>query len=107
MNFFFDRQIAIQIARMLDAYECEHTIVHLDEDNRFTPVTPDIEWIEAIAADEPTPILVTADINIKRKAVERQALQDSGLTVVFLKPGFHQLAFHVQAVKLLTICPRS
>lgn len=54
MNFFFDRQIPIQIARMLDAYECEHTITHLDEDSRFTPETPDVEWIGAIGADEPS-----------------------------------------------------
>ena len=90
---------------MLDAYETDHTITHLDDDSRFVPETADVDWIEAIAAEEPKPILVTADINIARKPVERQALRASGLTVVFLKSRFHQLPFHTQAVKLLTIWP--
>jgi hypothetical protein len=30
---------------MLGAYEAEHVVVHLDDDERFTPTTTDVEWL--------------------------------------------------------------
>ena len=92
---------------MLDAFEIDHTITHMDDDVRFLPTTPDVTWISTLARDEPPPILISADINIRRMPVERQALKDSGLTIVFLKSGFSKnLKIHHQAVKLLKIWPK-
>lgn len=106
MNFFFDRCVAFRLARMLDAYDRDSTIRHLDDDSRFSANTPDIEWIQTIAFDSPRPVLVTADQRMRRDPVERQALTHSGLTIVFLRAGFHNLTFHDQAVKLLTTWPK-
>lgn len=91
---------------MLNAYDRDNTIAHLDDDSRFSPGTADIIWIEAIASDDPKPVLMTADQRLRRDPVERRALAGSGLTVVFLRAGFHNLTFHDQAVKLLTIWPK-
>src|SRR5688572_24408652 len=90
---------------MLDAYDRDHAVAHLDDDGRVTKDTSDLEWMRTIAADEPKPVLITADVRIRRDPVERQALRDSGLTVVFFRAGFHDLDMHQQAVKLLTIWP--
>lgn len=91
---------------MLDAYDRDNTITHLDGDNRFSPKTRDIDWIQAIAADNPKPVLITADQRLRRDPVERHALAHSGLMIVFLRAGFHNLTFHDQAVKLLTMWPK-
>jgi hypothetical protein len=106
VNFFFDRCVAVHLARMLDAYDRDNAIAHLDDDHRFSANTPDILWIRTIAVDDPKPILITADQRMRRDPVERHALARSGLTIVFLRAGFHNLAFHDQAVKLLTIWPK-
>lgn len=106
MNLFFDRCVAIHLSRMLNAYDRDNTIAHLDDDNRFSANTPDVEWIKAIASDHPKPVLITADQRMRRDPVERHALAHSGLTIVFLRAGFHNLTFHDQAVKLLTIWPK-
>jgi hypothetical protein len=105
LNFFFDRCVAVHLARMLNAYDRENTIAHLDDDNRFSPATADIDWIQTLASDDPKPILMTADQRLRRDPVERRALASSGLTVVFFRAGFHNLTFHDQAIKLLTIWP--
>jgi hypothetical protein len=105
VDFFFDRCLAVRLARMLDAYDRDHTVRHLDDDRRFGPTTPDVEWITAIAAEDPKPALVTADLRVRRNPPERQALRDSGLTIFFFRAGFHDLNLHQQAVKLLTIWP--
>jgi hypothetical protein len=106
LNFFIDRCVAVHLARMLDAYDRDNTILHLDDDNRFSPDTSDIDWIQTTASDTPKPVLITADQRLRRDPVERHALAHSGLTIVFLRAGFHNLTFHDQAVKLLTIWPK-
>lgn len=90
---------------MIDVFEVEHAVTHQDDDARFPADTPDVDLIQGLAGDDPKPVLVTADINIRRRPVERQALAASGLTVVFLKARFHDLSFHQQAVKLLGVWP--
>lgn len=102
MNFFFDRCVSVRIARMLGAYERDHQIIHQDDDARFTTETTDVELITAIA-DDPKPVFITADISQRREPLERKALRDSGLTIFFIRRGFHQLPFHQQAVKLLNL----
>lgn len=105
MNFFFDRCVAVHLARMLNAYDRNSSISHLDDDNRFSPTTPD-ELIRALSHSEPQPVFITADQRMRRDPVERRALASSKLTIVFLRAGFHHLSFHDQAVKLLTVWPK-
>lgn len=92
---------------MLREYNPEHEIVHLDDDPRFNKRTPDVELIRALSNDRPRWVLLTADLNMKRKyPQERKALADSGLSVIFLKKGFTKnLNFHTRAVKLLERWP--
>src|SRR5438067_2516476 len=74
MRFFFDRCMPIRLARMVSAYEAEHTVRHHDEDSRFNRETPDTEWIGALAADTPPWVVICADARILRNKVERAAL---------------------------------
>lgn len=105
LHFFLDRCIAKRLARMLDAYDVENTIRHLDDDARFYPNSPDVDIIAAVSADEPKPVYVTADQGNRRVPAERAALRDSGMTVIFLRGRFHHIAIHDQALKLLRIWP--
>jgi hypothetical protein len=43
---------------------------------------------------------------MRRNPLERAALAESGLSIFFLRPGWSNLDFHTQAVKLLTIWPQ-
>lgn len=105
MTFFFDRNIAVRLARMLDAYDLDNTVRHQDDDTRFAASSTDIDIIEVLSQEKPRPILITADFSMSRKPNERAALARSGLTVVFLRKRFHSLPRHDQAVKLLSIWP--
>jgi hypothetical protein len=105
VNFFFDRCVPRRLAWMLDAFDPDNTVGHQDDDARFPPETPDERLISALAQDSSTPVLVTSDRAMRRNPVERLALAGSGLTVVFLRSGWHRLRFHDQAVKLLRLWP--
>lgn len=106
MNFFTDRNIAVRLARMLDAYDAQNTIRHQDDDSRFDKDTSDVVLLKTLGAEDPKPVFITADLNLfKRDPDERRALGESSLTVVFLRKRFHSLPFHTQAVKLLKIWP--
>lgn len=106
MNFFFDRNIGVRLARMLDSFDPKNQVRHLDDDARFPENIPDIDFIEVLAEDRPKPVLITADTSMyKKNPAERKALVNSGLTIVFLRKGFHNLPFHTQAWKLLRRWP--
>jgi len=105
VNFFFDRNIGVRIARLLDAFDHANKITHQDDDNRFHEKMKDTEIIRIIASDHPAPVFITSDTSMRRKPEERAALKSSGLTVVFLKRSMDNLDFHMRAVKLLTVWP--
>jgi hypothetical protein len=105
VNFFFDRCVGVRLARMLHAYDGVHTIIHLDDDNRFERDSEDTFIINTVGADTPKPVYFTADLNNRKKPNERAALRDSEMTVVFFKDRFNNIDFHIQAVKLLTLWP--
>jgi hypothetical protein len=44
---------------MLDAYDRDNTICHLDEDRRFSPDTADVEGTRTIASDDPKPAVAS------------------------------------------------
>ncbi len=98
--------IPVRLARMLDEYDDEHDVVHEDEVKRFKPETPDVEMIKALAKENPKPVLVTCDVNmLSRDAIERKALSESGLTVVFFRKTLHNLSFHEQTLKAIKAWP--
>jgi hypothetical protein len=69
-----------RIARMVDAFEREHTARAHDDDPRFTPTTPDVEWIQALGADDPPWIVISGDGRILRNKAELRALKEARLT---------------------------
>lgn len=105
MKFFFDRQISIHIARMIDHFERRHTVAHQDDDGRFQETDDDVFLIQTIAHESPTPVWVTADLAQKRRPHERVALRDSGMSVVFFKRFYKGKSFHDQAMKVLAVWP--
>ena len=107
MKFFFDRNIARQLARVLAGYETKHEVLHEDDDPRFRKDSKDVFVINALAHEKPKPVFLTADLNMRSKYPrEREALAESGLTVVFFRKTFHNLPVHTQATKLLKAWPR-
>lgn len=106
MKFFFDRNISEHLAKIIAAYDRANTIVHQDRDARFDPRTTDEDLIMAVGQESPKPVWVSADIAQKKKnGVERLALVNSGMTLVFFRGGFNSTPFHQQAVKILTVWP--
>ncbi len=103
MRFFVDRCIPCGLARMLDGYELEHEVRH--HDDRFAPVTPDVEWIRELAADDPPPAVLTSDTRLRRNTAETAALREADLTVFILKKGWTNLTYHEQACHLLRVWP--
>jgi hypothetical protein len=106
LKFFFDRNIAVRLARMLSALDAQHQVVHQDDDPRFCRRSEDVFIIATLAAEHPKPVFLTADLNMRAKYPhERKALSESGLTLVFFRRTFHNLDFYVQAAKLVKIWP--
>lgn len=104
MKFFFDRNIAKQLARMLNGWDIPNDLVHSDDDDRFDKNSSDIFILQTLSKERPKPVFLTADLNMKCKyPEERQALHDSGLTVFFFKKGFNNLVIEVQGQKALKI----
>lgn len=106
MRFFFDRCLPLRLARILQAYDTDNEITHQDDDVRFVCTDEDISILEALSQQEPKPVFITADVNMRhRNPDERQALRGSGLTCVFMKKGVNNLSFHEQAWKILKLWP--
>lgn len=53
MRFFFDRCISFRLARMIDAYDPDHTVCAHDDDPRFHATTPDAVWLAGLGRDNP------------------------------------------------------
>jgi hypothetical protein len=107
MRLFFDRNMSVYLARMIDIYEREHTIVRHDEDGRFGPRTPDIEWIKALASDYPPWAVLSADGRILKNKVEKAALEEARLTFFCLtKTWANGMNFHEYTWKFIKIWPK-
>lgn len=103
MKFFFDRCLSIHLARMIGNFERMHNVVHQDDENKFTADSEDVEIINTLAAEDPKPVWITADISQRRNPSERAALRESGMTIFFCKR--HSGTPHFQALKLLAVWP--
>ena len=82
MNFFFDRGVAVRLARMLAAYDGHNVATHQDDDDaRFHPRSKDVEIIRPVARDEAKPVYLAADLSSRTVPEERAALRDSAMTI--------------------------
>jgi hypothetical protein len=105
MRFFFDRCMPVRVARMVGAYETNHTVRHHDDDSRFHTRTEDTEWIAALAADDPTWVVISADSRILRNKVERAALREAGLKFFCMSKPWASMKFSEYAWKFIKVWP--
>jgi hypothetical protein len=105
MRFFFDRSSPLKIARMVAAISSpEHTIIHLDDDKRFTPTTADVDWLKTLHDDGPPAwIVVSGDGDILRNKVERQVLDDPGLRYFCLSKGWPNMPMKTYAWRFMKV----
>lgn len=104
MRFFVDNNLPPAIAEALDALSRHEgsEVTHLRRE--FPGNTADIQWIEALGRDGGW-VVVTGDRAIKKNPHERQALIDSGLTVLFLGKAWAHMTFWDKAQKLVRCWP--
>jgi PIN like domain len=105
MRFFFDRNMAAQLARMVDVLEREHTARSYYDDDRFTDTTPDIEWIKVLSLDDPPWIIISGDGNILKNKTELSALREAKLTFFCLSKQWMHMKIYEQAWKFIKVWP--
>jgi hypothetical protein len=105
MRFFFDRCMPIRIARMVNAYESDHTVRHHDEDSRFSPTTTDEEWITTLGADDPPWVALSGDGRILTNKVMRVRLQNTGIRFFYMASPWMKMRLHEYAWKFIRIWP--
>jgi hypothetical protein len=103
VRFFFDNNLSIKLARSLRVLvEPEHEVVHLKD--RFAANTPDETWM-SILAGEAGWIIISGDLRIRKNPHEVQVWKAAGHTTFFLKDGWMNLSFWVQAWKFVKCFP--
>lgn len=105
MNFWFDRSVPINLARMLDQYDAENVIVHQDDDGRFKKTDPDEHWMRRLAEDNVPWVVVTADLRIIKDKAQRQVFREVNLPWVTYARGWNNISFHERAWKTLRVWP--
>jgi PIN domain-containing protein len=103
VRFFLDNNLAPKLAKSLNALiEPEHQVVHLKD--RFAANTPDETWMTQLAR-EPDWIIISGDIRISKNPHEVEAWRSAGHTTFFLKPGWTNDQFWIQAYKFVKCFP--
>lgn len=103
MKFFFDNNLAAKIAKGLNGFVSpEHEVIHLRE--KFPGSTDDVVWMTALSKEQSL-IIITADVQIGRNPQEVAAWKQAGHTIFFLKPGWTDMTFWVQAQKFVKCFP--
>ncbi|WP_406698853.1 hypothetical protein V5E97_08205 [Singulisphaera sp. Ch08] len=106
MRFFFDRNMSALLARMVDVFDRQHSVLSYYDDGRFTPTTPDVEWIKVLAADDPTWVVVSGDGRILKNKTELSALKEAKLTFFCLSNQWMHMNFQKeQAWKFIKVWP--
>ena len=105
MNFFFDANVPIAVARALrelvksQGIEIEHC------DEVFPKATPDETWIRDMAARDPRPACLFGDGRILTNPAQAQVLAESGLTCFVLASRWPNLPQMVQMQKFCAVWP--
>jgi PIN like domain len=105
MRFFFDRNMSRYLAQAIDKLDRENDIRHHDDDPRFEPETTDIEWISALAKDEPPWIVLSGDGAILKNRAERTALKEAGLTFFCMSKQWANMKTYEYAWRLIKTWP--
>jgi hypothetical protein len=90
LRFFFDNTTPPRLVAALRALEGDegYNVEHLRE--RFSPDTPDVDWIRSLAAEGDW-IIISGDVRISQNQFERRAWLESGMTAFFLAKGWTSL----------------
>lgn len=105
MNFFADENVIPRAIDLLKAYDNRNnTFTHLL--GHFPKGTSDVDWLTAVGAWHPRPIIIGGDGRILRNQAERAALRSSGCTFVYLASGWTNLPWDVYGLKLITHWPK-
>jgi hypothetical protein len=95
--------LAPKIAKGLNGFVFpDHKVIHLKE--QFPANTDDADWMRKLAQEEDL-IIVTADVRIGKNPQEIEAWKQAGHTIFFLKPGWTDMVFWVQAQKFTKCFP--
>ena len=107
MRFFFDRNMPLRIARMVDVFETENVVRHHDDDGRFHEQTTDIEWLDTLRQDEEPWVIVSGDGRILKNKAEAQQLRQTGFTFFCLAKQWMHMNFRTEyAWKFLRVWPQ-
>ncbi|MCC6971462.1 MAG: hypothetical protein IT434_14705 [Phycisphaerales bacterium] len=103
MDFFIDRNVPERLARMLDCYDRENTVVYLDD--KFDKTTPDTEWLREISKWSPIPAVISGDGRILKNPAELQVLRDSPLSFFLFAASWSDLPWSERAWKTVKVWP--
>jgi len=103
MKFFFDNNLAVRIARSLEALVSpEHQVTHWKD--QFAAGSDDSVLMAQLGQQEPW-VIITADPRIGQNPHEIEAWKQAGHTVFFLKPRWLNLTFWKQTQTLVECFP--
>lgn len=103
MRFFFDNNLPPKLAKSLHVLvEPDHQVVHLKD--RFAANTTDETWMVALAKEQGW-IIVSGNLQIRKNPHEVHAWRAAGHTTFFLKAGWINLPFWIQAWKFVKCFP--
>jgi hypothetical protein len=106
MRFFVDNCLAPRMARALnETGKPTQTFVHIKDHPDLKPNSTDVEWISLLAKEGNWAIL-TKDINIMKKPVEKAAFEKAKLKGFFLDKSWNNLDFWLQLSKLAALMPQ-
>lgn len=98
MRFFFDNNIAKQIARGIAQFALAQGIEIAHLTDKWDPSILDVEWIPSLRREGDW-IIVSGDLRITRSRVEQAAWYESGLTAFFFEESFSRKRFWAQAAE--------
>jgi|GEM_PF-2111970 len=107
MRLFLDRNTAPSIANALACLLADRgwSVLAHDDDPRFTPTTPDPEWIAALHADPVETVVLSRDTRIIRNKVNIAAFAQTGLTIFECEPAWSHASYFPLAAGLVAALP--
>lgn len=100
MTFLFDACVSSNLVAILKLLGVDALHLH----DRFSPDTPDPEWLPEVGRKGW--VLVTADGRINRNPAERQLLREAGMTTFFLVRDFPRMTIFEQVSCIAKWWPR-
>ena len=92
---------------MLDEFMDDSALVEVRHVTDYAEAdTPDVDLVQMLADIEEEVVFVTQDRKMNKRSLERHALDDSGLKVMFLDNGWSNLSYEEKAWRLVRAWPK-